>query len=243
MSCIKSVDYFGKSFKFNIDDGKFQTYLGGIISILLAVGVCCLTWYFGKDIYERRSPKFLKTEKLANFHPFVSIQKEKFKIGIKIEDELGNTLNDSRYIEYGYTYMHYKVDGSGVMKVKDKQILPGEKCSIRHVSNKTLYANHFYNYYCSEPNHEFGGSWQHNEIKIPSYWAKRCDSETEERLQIKCASEEEWKNYTRNKIFFFSFLIQKKLIDPSNDTNPISNSYTYKFKSVDLNHNKVNIYI
>ena len=54
MSILKSIDMFGKEVKFHIDGREsFNTIFGGILSILVYLGMIAMTWYFGKDFYEK----------------------------------------------------------------------------------------------------------------------------------------------------------------------------------------------
>jgi len=44
MGFLKSIDQFGKRFEFNIDGGSFKTNIGGILTIMFALGICALSW-------------------------------------------------------------------------------------------------------------------------------------------------------------------------------------------------------
>ena len=59
MNLIKSIDIFGNDFKLN-RKGKetFKTLLGGLFSLILIVITLVLSWYFGKDIYEKQDPYY-----------------------------------------------------------------------------------------------------------------------------------------------------------------------------------------
>jgi len=58
MSFFKQIDLLGKPVSWQIEGrDSFTTTIGG--SIFIYLGMIVLTWYFGKDIYERDNPKFI----------------------------------------------------------------------------------------------------------------------------------------------------------------------------------------
>ncbi len=225
MSFLARFDYLGKDFKFNFEGGNFKTNLGGVITLLIWISYVVLTWYFGRDIYLKESPFQIKNESNFLKHPRINLKKQDFILAINIEDDWNNIYDKIEDFEFGFSITKYKINDKGIASLTGKIDKNLEKCSTKHVSNEELKHERFNKYFCYLSDHSFGGSWQENEILLPSFWVKRCDQETEKKFEIKCN-----KGIFKSKNLFITYLLQKKLFMPSNFTYPVQNSYHYKFK-------------
>ena len=79
MKVIKSIDIFGKQVKFKIDeDDSYKTYIGGILTILVYLGMALLTWNFGKDVYEKAQPKLISYIEFLKEYPYMKIENPTF---------------------------------------------------------------------------------------------------------------------------------------------------------------------
>ena len=59
MKFLKSIDIYGKEFKFTISGGKLTSWVGGLITILFLCSFLACLGYFGKDIYYKKFPKII----------------------------------------------------------------------------------------------------------------------------------------------------------------------------------------
>ncbi len=70
MKYISKIDLFGKEFKFTINGSeRFRSTFGGILTIIVAIIVGVLAFFFGQDLYYRRNPKIINEEKTPSTYP------------------------------------------------------------------------------------------------------------------------------------------------------------------------------
>ena len=67
LNFIKKSDILGKSISFEEENNKiFKTVLGGLLTIFLIVTMVILSYYFGKEIWERKKPTtFINEQKVS----------------------------------------------------------------------------------------------------------------------------------------------------------------------------------
>ena len=102
---IKRFDSMGKEFKFTINGGTYTTLFGGIISILKAVSFLVLCWYYGQDIYERKSPNLIKRETMLNDFPQVKLNTSNFNFAIRKENYQSLFIDDPSIFTYEFITM------------------------------------------------------------------------------------------------------------------------------------------
>ena len=103
MKYLNLIDIFTNDFKLNIK-GKttYNSFIGIIFSICMFILTVILTWYFGQDIYLRKSPALYSKVAFNNDTPFFTVNTSSFFFALKIEDEIGNTFDDPRFFRIGY---------------------------------------------------------------------------------------------------------------------------------------------
>jgi len=240
---IKNLDFMGREFKFNIGGGMKDTYkttFGGFLSLIQVIGFLILLWYYGQDIYLRQSPSMLISSSSLDKFPIYELDSTIFNFGFRVEDVLGNFIDDPRIFTYDLIYRRFEVTESGGFIVKKQWKKDMEKCSTKHFDNFTLYNERLYNYYCIENNYTIGGDWGATEINLPTFLIRRCNNETELKHNIKCKTDDEV-NKIYNNLFYVDLYLQKNLVNPQNYTDPIKPTYTYKYKQLDIfNKNALN---
>jgi len=233
---IKNLDFMGREFKFNIGGGMGDTYkttFGGLLSLFQAIGFLVLLWYFGQDIYLRESPSMIVSSSLIDKFPMYDIDSTTFNFGFRVEDVLGNFLDDPREFTYDLIYRKFEVTESGGFEVTKQWNKDLEKCSTKHFDNFTLYNERLYNYFCIENNYTIGGDWGASEIQVPTFLIRRCSIETELKYNIKCKTDDEIK-HDHSNLFYVDLYLQKNLINPHNFSDPIKSSYSYGYKQIDI---------
>jgi len=73
MKALKQIDLFGKEFHFLIDNGKYKSIMGGLLTIFLILSSITCFFYFGRDIFERQSPLYIKEEKQLLQEPYINM--------------------------------------------------------------------------------------------------------------------------------------------------------------------------
>ncbi len=233
---IKGMDK-GKDFQFNIEGGAYQTFLGGITTILTGIAFLILLWVYGKDMYERKSPSVLSKKSMIKFFPEVKVNSSTFNFAYRMENLNGDFINDPRYFTYDFMHIYEKADENGHFSLVKKEKRKMEKCSLDHTANETLHHYKLHNYMCINNNYTFGGDWGGDSMRLPLFFIRRCNNETEAEYGIKCMTNEEIHKTYGNDLFVDTY-IQKNLVNPSKYDSPIQATFTYKFRDYDFTGSK-----
>ncbi len=223
---IQNIDIMGKDFKFNIDGGSFKTPFGGFISILIGLSSIYLTYYFGKDIYERKNPNYLVNKDIKKEEPIFPAKENNFFFGTIIQDSNSLSIMDPKYIEYQLFEKDVKVNiTTGEQYLSNIKEIELETCQKKKIGEGIYNAEYFFNYKCPKNlNFSFGGSWN-DHIIFPHFIIKICDEDTEKKYNIKCEFDK-----LKNNDLFLTILIENILIDTASFDNPISGaSYLYAY--------------
>ena len=221
MGRIKSCDFFGKQFNYNIEGGTFKTFLGGLLSIFFGLSTLVLAWYFGIDIYEKKHPFYLETTSYYDFNPLI---KNYNYTQTFISFGLYNDLEDNdnlRFVEH-IAYHDYKVLNRTTNKLKKiKRRIPAERCSPKYTEHydylKTF--EFFDTSFCFNPEPQeypdFGGPDFEGEKNYITLNVRFCNEETEQTYNITCASKEERDRLYKPQKQYIKVFYQHNLIDPS----------------------------
>jgi len=240
MEVIKNFDTFGKEFKFNIEGGKLKTFLGGLINILLMLGTLVCIWYFGKDLYEKKSPVFLSEEVILQKAPFINIEHFENEIifAIKIETEDGDIAHeDGFYFPIFFVYDEIKDTENEIEK---------EQCDSDRFNNDPRMDED--KYYCYSYNKTFGerlfninpeilyddetdnknrGSYVDNGL-ILKFELRKCSIVYEQKYNITCPTPSEYIKYDKNvPRFIMSYFISSNLINPKDYTKPYRSFFKF----------------
>ena len=233
LKLIKSFDTYGKVVNFNLNQNdSYKTVIGGLISMLIFIAGICSLWYFGQDIYLKSSPNFLSSAEYKYVIPEVSLNNSNFFFGIRIEDMNGNTLWDPHLFDIELFYYYYKNSKGNYEQVNSSKV-DLRPCNENDVPNKSDF-DYFllFNYWCADlGNIKIGGNWDQDNIGYLSYRMKACDKIVEEEYNITCSPDSVLYNYPQK--LFFSYILQKDIIDPRNFLDPINTIYDYSYIDLD----------
>ena len=218
---LKSIDRIGRPFTFNIDgEDTYRTPAGGIISIMYYIGIVVFTFYFGRDLWQRQDPNFIKRIDIEDDYKFIELNQSNFFTAIKIFDSRTGIYNLSyfdmelRYVIFDYENNVYNFDPP----------IPHEKCSEKHIDKDSFLKMRLNEgAYCFNLNYTVGGYWDNRVIKTPVMILKRCNNNTEKMYDIKCASNEELRNTLPN--LFLEIFYLNHMVNPQNFDNPYKNVF------------------
>ncbi len=137
MYIVKSIDYFGKQFNFNVNGGTFKTFLGGIISLSIFLSTLVLACYFGIDIYLRKKPNFLRHTKYLQYYPLTKNHNyNDTLVAFRLTSE---GYDDIRYIEHLVLYNIKSFDNITKTFDKRKELIKTSKCSeLFYISEENI---------------------------------------------------------------------------------------------------------
>jgi len=183
------------------------------------------------------------------FNPRWNLTNQNFFFGIRVEDENFTTIEDPRYFEIVHSYIHYrKNENNKFVVLKEENYLMANKCNDTHMKNHLNMkksdgmqrnSQDFSNFFCPDINHLIGGDFTDNFYGALSFSVKLCDSSTEKRLNLKCASQREREKKYKNK-FFVGKVTHNHIIDPTDYTNPVTQTFDYTVQKLELDFKKQN---
>ncbi len=218
---LLAIDKLGKDFKFNIKGDNFRTYIGGLISISYYIGAVVLAYYFGKDVYYKENPNFLQMNDIADSYPSFNFTSQNFFFAFGIKNQKGHVHNFS-YFDAGFIQFNGQQVVKKLYPVKCNQIYD-EKFINKHKISQ---------FYCFDIDYKIQGYWDSYPIHYAFYLLKRCNNETEKRLNIKCATNEEFRDTFKNT--YLAYIIQNNKINPSNFSKPYKEVMNYGNEVVNI---------
>ena len=234
-SFLNQIDIFGIDFKLNLKGKEtFNTLIGGIFSIFVFITIIILSWYFGKDIYLKKSPVYLPKILYSNETPMITINSTSpFLFAIHVEDGYGKPMLNESYFHYSLYYDVYSTDiETGIITFEEEKIFNLEKCNTSHYKNETLYGKGLKNYYCTNMEGlTLGGDWKALKIAIFYFYVMKCYPDYAKEKNITCATKKELMNLPTVYVSYFLF---DNLLDPTNFENPIEEIQSYNFHILDL---------
>lgn len=109
---LKSIDYFSRKFTFTYKGkDKYNTVLGGCITILAFIIIVINAWLIGKDIFLCQNPIVIGYQEAMPFYPTTRINYETTFFGFFISDTLNNPYEDEsvlRIVPLMYTNYYNK---------------------------------------------------------------------------------------------------------------------------------------
>ena len=94
-------------------------------------------------------------------------------------------------------------------------------------------------FYCfNSDNILIGGFWDNIFLSLPTFIVKRCDINTEKRLNIKCATDEEIKEKHPGTLYI-NFYLQDHWIYPQNYNNPVKILHTSDWVQYNLDNKEI----
>ena len=226
---LKRIDRVGKEFKFNIDGQEsFKTSVGGIISLFYYIGLIALFFYFGRDLYQKNDPNFITRVDILNEYMYSEINNDNFFIAFSISNGQAFIYNLS-YFDIVLDYISYNM--SSLNGNANRTITNSQKCN-QEVNKKIIPLIESENYCFNNLNHKICGFWTAEAMFAPIFKIIRCNNETEDKYNIKCASDEEVET-TFKELFLFVYY-SNNLINPQNFDFPYKQILLNKVQSVNL---------
>jgi len=240
MGLLKSIDQFGKQFQFNIEGGTFKTNFGGFLTILFALGICALSWYFGFDLYAKENPFFLQKSTHFDLAPYIidfNYSQMAVAFGLSNKNLMGNS-SDLKYIEHKVFHEIRKLNETSGEHYLDKISIPLERCTNDLINLTALDILEFPQAYCFNPRNkihrDFGGPDALGRHHYLIFQIKFCNSDTEETYNIKCASELERYNVLSSHKSYMSIVYQDNIINPSSYEVPFENKFFIKKSGLNI---------
>ncbi len=210
---VKKLDLFGRDIRLQINQvEKFQTTVGGCLTILLTISMMTLTWYFGQEIYLRKNPKYIVKSEHLGKSPIFYPKKPNFFFGYRLEDRYGHLPIDFRFFDLEFVAESWSNNDTLGTYVLDKIIVKvPETCSEKHATKHQIdHMSVLHTCKCIDLNGiQFGGSWVQEKMDMIRFYLKRCNKNTEKRLNITCASDEEYFQRFKNQRLFYNFFLSE----------------------------------
>ena len=233
---LKFIDNMGRSFKFSIQDGKFKTPVGGLITIFQGLSFLALVWFNGQDLYKKQEPFLESRNLMKSTYPILNMTRKNLNFAYRLENYDGETIYD---LSAFYLIMKYQLSKKINGKFEKDNSVSFEKmlerCTSKHFKNSTLHSYNLFNYFCTDINFPVGGSWGEDIIYLPTFYVKICDIFIENTYNITCKSKKEV--YNLYPELYVSYFYQKNMVDPNDFNDPINDTYTYYYQSINLNYN------
>jgi len=237
MSILRSIDKLGNSIKFKIKGEDFKTSLGGIITLIIGFTILVLAWYFGQDIYLRKQPTFKTKFELLDGYPVGEVSDSDIFFAAAVKSYDNKYITEPKYFEYKYSYHFYNFTTGSQVDLADVQ-KNMVRCNEEHVDNATLKYYKLSNFMCvKQGNIYIGGDWEEDFIAYPTFKIKRCDSDTEKKYNVTCATDKEMKD--KFKTFYVTYYVQQNVVNPSNYEE--SYKQVYENELIGINLEKTNI--
>ena len=107
-SFLTFIDIYGTKFHFYFHGYiKFNTWIGGIITILISTLLLSFFYIFGEDFFFRKNPSFTYST-VGEDYKKIDLSSKKIVIAFRIEDDFGFAL-DSKNLIYPMIYYYSAV--------------------------------------------------------------------------------------------------------------------------------------
>jgi len=245
MSFIEACDFLAKEFKFQIEGRKkYQTILGGLLSIILTVAVIYISYYFGKELWEHKSPILLEKKSLLDDFPMINLTQKDFNVAFRLENDNGDFYSDPSLFEYYFYYQYYKQNNdTGYYELYKSITAKPVVCNTSYVPQAVLDKEKLNNYLCVNNTYQAGGDWSSTFLAFPSVYIMPCNKMTEERYNITCASKKDLAEVLKNNIMYLDVIIQKDLVDPNSFQRERIKSYHYNYWPLSTDPNETKLVI
>ena len=153
----------------------YKSSIGGLFTLIYLCILFFLMFTFGRDFFFRLNPTLVEQEIYSNRYPNYTINNNNFSFSIRIEDNDGYIINNTKLIYLEFIYYHYqKVNGE--WKTIEEFPLNYSNCKIENFQNKEHFNNmHLDTAICPDTNNiEFGGFWDETYIKFIRSFLKQC---------------------------------------------------------------------
>ncbi len=253
-SLIKKLDLFGLSYYFQLDSQeKYQTFTGGLISVLFYMMTAVLFVGFGRNLYNRKNPKVSFSSEIKNYEKTL-LSNKNFTLAFRVEDAVGIQVTNSSILFQEVIYYHREIQENGewsLVSFENNQTLLYRKCSemADTPEKQRRYNISLDAWYCMNfDNLTLGRNWDGNFLYAFEIQTRLCTSNTNNTHanihrnlneknsgSIECLEPNELKKKFKNDIYgpnlFFSYFFLESSPVMDNFEKPIQsylvNNYEY----------------
>jgi hypothetical protein len=125
---LKRLDIFSRPIQLNFNQEKyFQTYIGGIISLLLFIIVCCSVWGLLSQVINKQKEYISRVDFYSTTSPQISFTQNNSLFAFSYYDENSSLFNDPSYLYQEIFLQTFKIDINGE-KLLEIKPLTFKKC-------------------------------------------------------------------------------------------------------------------
>ena len=202
-SMLTYIDIFGTKFHFlTYQKMKFQTWIGGIITIITFLLTIILIFIFEEDFFFRKNPVYYYSNIIDKYEK-INLSKEKVMIAFRLEDKNGMKINSDNIL---YPMIYYYSSSSNTNNNYSEKYIPYRKCKEKDFEDNENLILKYGELYCIEwENLTFGGNWGNDFLyyfEIRLFYCK--NGENYSFNNSNCTSIESLKNFFSNQSVFIS---------------------------------------
>ena len=233
-SFLRKIDGYGTKFHFfTFNELKFQTCIGGILTIIIYLITILLIYIFGKNFFHRKNPLFTFSTIAENFE-IISLTKEKVSISFRLEDRNGFLFNMTNYFYPVITYYAYETEKE---KYSYEEKLNFRKCINKDFENDddNNLLKKYGELFCIDlEDTKFGGSWNNDFLyffDISLYYCK--DGQNYYENNTNCTSLNYLNNLFLNEEIYMTIYYSTINFRVNNIKEPFSKNYDIYYCVID----------
>jgi hypothetical protein len=180
---LKSVDYFGLSFKLNFNnETKYKTNFGGFLTVIISILSISLLVTISLDLINRNQPKITTVEKCQQVAPYLGLSNENVLYSIGFIDKNLKTFYDPSYFYFSAVQVIVLRDNVGNVTIRKEIPLNLTNCSqykdfyIKNGYEDVFNKNNFSQYQClkSPAGIDIGGEFSTNYFSNIRFLTSKC---------------------------------------------------------------------
>jgi hypothetical protein len=241
LSYLKYIDIFGTTFQFTtFKNLKFQTLIGGIMTILSGIVLIVFCFLFGRNFLFKKNPLVMSQDMVPDdYKPPLKITAENLVLPWRLADSNNFPVDFENKFYPIITYFRYETNSSGVFEIYNSNI-EFSKCT-----NETAMMPEFssrYNisqYYCmdwSKDNYTIGGYWDGSYVDYFQLYLHYCkDGKKFGEEGANCTDLETVKSAFDGGNLFFDIMAPEYYFSPEDIQNPLKISFSDYFYGFNFN--------
>ena len=204
---FSKLDIYGTKFHFHmLHELKFNTFIGGIITLFLSIFSFIFLFIFGSDFFFRKNPNSTYST-VGERYSKINLKKEKFNFAFRFEDEYGFPTEISN-ITFLKIYYYYSIpDKNNIIRNEYKEeYIPYRLCKDSDFESSENLIKLYGNLYCIEwENLTFGGYWDNEFIYYFEVRLYYCENgENYSFNESKCATIKQLDHFYNHQNIYFS---------------------------------------
>ncbi len=190
---VKSIDIYSSQFNFKfLNDTKYKSVGGGIMTILTIIPIILLFLIFSEDFYFRKNPRYIN-QQIEDLNDTLYEINENLLFGeVRLEDENRNPVNYTGYLSFDFQCFSY------IKTINENKLISFEtlitvsitrlNCSKYDLTKMKMKTDmNFSNLECLNFNNlSLRGSWIRPYVRNVTINLKKCIKENEPKLHFFC---------------------------------------------------------